>query len=161
MRIKSQLFRKVGAWYIKRRTKLKALLLVNMFIWIFVYGFYAEFKAQPVMAGETYVVMPKQTEEQIKIEGIQEMIKIVATLYGQDIKQALAVAECESQFVSSKTGDVEKGKATSFGLWQFHLHAHPEVSKACALDPVCSTFQAMEHWKAGGQRLWTCYNLKF
>lgn len=30
-------------------------------------------------------------------------------------------------------------QGTSYGLWQIHLPAHPDVSVACAEDPVCAT----------------------
>lgn len=49
-----------------------------------------------------------------------------------------AVALAESGGRPDAVGD----GGTSFGLWQIHLPAHPEVSQACALDPGCAASAA-------------------
>lgn len=49
-----------------------------------------------------------------------------------------AVALAESGGDPAAVGD----QGTSFGLWQIHLPAHPEVSQACALDPSCAAAAA-------------------
>lgn len=45
-----------------------------------------------------------------------------------------AVALAESGGDPGAVGDA----GTSFGLWQIHLSAHPEVTQPCALDPHCA-----------------------
>lgn len=49
-----------------------------------------------------------------------------------------AVALAESGGDPGAVGDA----GTSFGLWQIHLPAHPDVTQACALDPRCAAAAA-------------------
>lgn len=49
-----------------------------------------------------------------------------------------AIALAESGGRPDAVGD----DGTSFGLWQIHLPAHPDVSQACALDPSCAAAAA-------------------
>lgn len=45
-----------------------------------------------------------------------------------------AIALAESGGRTDAVGD----NGSSFGLWQIHLPAHPDVTQACALDPGCA-----------------------
>jgi hypothetical protein len=150
----------IRTWWRRNAFKIKIVLILNIFVWLGAYAFWVEFKAQPVLAKETIVSYPRTTPEQQKVLDLKETVKTIIELYGQDVGLAFKVIECESSWEPKREGDFIKGKPHAFGLWQFWPEYHPEVTKACALDPVCSTFQAMEHWKRGGQKLWTCYNLK-
>lgn len=110
-----------------------------------------------------FVVVKLPESETIK-PTTKEMVMKIVDFYGQDKLIVNVVIQCESQWSSTKPGDSNQ----SFGLWQWHLKSHPEISKSCALNPVCSTYMAMEHispqgkyFKEGGWKLWTCYNMKF
>ncbi len=50
-----------------------------------------------------------------------------------------AIALAESGGRTDAVGD----GGTSYGLWQIHLPAHPDVSQACALDPGCAAAAAV------------------
>ena len=63
-------------------------------------------------------------------------------------------ALCESGFNASAIGD----SGGSYGLWQIHLPAWPEITKEQALDPVWSTQWAVEKFQED-PTIWTCYNL--
>lgn len=51
-----------------------------------------------------------------------------------DIGTAVAIALAESGGDTNAVGD----QGTSFGLWQIHLPAHPDISQQCAVDPACA-----------------------
>jgi murein DD-endopeptidase MepM/ murein hydrolase activator NlpD len=57
-----------------------------------------------------------------------------------DTTTAAAVAMAESGGDTNAVGD----QGTSFGLWQIHLPAHPDVSQACAVDAACAARAARE-----------------
>ena len=51
----------------------------------------------------------------------------------------------------NKDGSVDRG------LWQISSYYHPEVSKNCALNPICSTYEAIKIIKARGFQEWVAY----
>lgn len=68
---------------------------------------------------------------------------------------AVQVALCESGLNPASVGD----HGTSFGLWQIHLPAHPDITKEQALDPVWSTRWAAQMFAKGYASRWTCARL--
>lgn len=68
------------------------------------------------------------------------------------IGAAIALAESGGQ--TDKVGD----NGSSFGLWQIHLPAHPEVSQGCAFDPACAA-SAVLRISSGGTNWqpWTTF----
>ena len=65
-------------------------------------------------------------------------------------------ALCESGFNTLAIGD----SGGSYGLWQIHLPAWPEITKEQALNPVWSTQWAVEKFILEPQ-IWTCYNMLY
>ncbi len=41
-----------------------------------------------------------------------------------------------------------------YGLWQINLHHNPDVTRSCALDPVCSTRWAINEIQSGNLWKW-------
>lgn len=64
---------------------------------------------------------------------------------GYEHEVAVAVAEAESGGRPDAVGD----GGTSLGLWQIHLPAHPDVSRACAVDPPCAARAAFQISRGG------------
>jgi Lysozyme like domain len=62
-----------------------------------------------------------------------------------DVDTAAAVAMAESGGNPNAVGDA----GTSFGLWQIHLPAHPEVDRARVLDPTYNAAQALRIARQG------------
>lgn len=62
------------------------------------------------------------------------------------------VGWCESRFKSEAVGD----RGTSFGVYQIHLPAHPDISKEQALDPRFNIRWAAEQFAAGRESMWSC-----
>jgi hypothetical protein len=95
---------------------------------------------------------------------LKETVMEIVDFYGVNRETVEIVVQCESQWQPEKIGD----NGHSFGLWQWHLKSHPEITKSCALNPICSTYVAMEHispqgkyFKEGGWNLWTCYLMHY
>lgn len=97
---------------------------------------------------------------------IEEYIKQVAIDHGLNVERFLYTAKCESGFnpkiQSQHTYSNERygpvgSQEQSYGLWQIHLPAHPDISKEQALDPIWSTDWAADEWVAGRQSQWSCY----
>lgn len=82
-----------------------------------------------------------------------DFIAAEATLDGVDPSVALHIAKAESSMNSDAVGD----HGTSFGLFQIHLPAHPDISEEEAENPVFSTEWAMIQLKEGNCDIWsTC-----
>lgn len=64
-----------------------------------------------------------------------------AKRWGVNVEMALFIAQHESTFDPTRVGDA----STSYGMWQIHLPAHPDVTIASAQDPIWSTQWAMAH----------------
>jgi hypothetical protein len=71
-----------------------------------------------------------------------------------DVDTAAAVAMAESGGNPSAIGD----GGTSFGLWQIHLPAHPEVDRMRVLDPVYNAAEALRIARQGADwSPWTTF----
>ena len=66
-----------------------------------------------------------------------------------------AIAKCESNFNPKAIGDHGK----SVGVFQIYLPAHPEVSKAEALNPYFSLVWAIDKFHKGEIGIWSCYHI--
>ena len=89
-------------------------------------------------------------------EDIERYIRQVAREHGVDENMFVAVAKCESGFNPLAHGDGHLGG--SYGIWQIHKPAHPDVSYEEATDIEFSTLWAVEKWKIN-PKIWTCYRL--
>ena len=63
------------------------------------------------------------------------------------------ISVCESGLNSAAVGD----RGTSFGLFQIHLPAHPNVKKSQAFDPFFSIAWAIDKFHNDELGIWTCY----
>lgn len=85
-------------------------------------------------------------------EGVESFIRGVQAQYGLG-DDFTATAACEGQFNPLAEGD----NHTSFGTWQIHLPAHPEISKKQAEDINWSTEWAAQQFLKGSADIWTCH----
>lgn len=81
------------------------------------------------------------------------ILEAYAAHYGIDSKTFVATAECESSFNANAVGDHD----SSFGIFQIHLPAHPDITQAEAEDPFWATNWAAQQFAAGKQNEWTCF----
>ena len=83
---------------------------------------------------------------------VKDYITTEALIVGVDPQIALKTAKIESGYDKNQIGD----KGTSYGIWQIHLPAHPDVSKSQAQDIIFSTEWAMNEMKKdGGCKIWS------
>lgn len=87
----------------------------------------------------------------------EDIVLSYAVKYGIKGSVFLDTLKCESDLDADAVGDY----GTSFGVAQIHLPAHPEITKAEALDPLWSINWAAEEFAAGHAGLWTCYRKLF
>lgn len=83
-----------------------------------------------------------------------DIITAYAAHYGIPAQPLIDTLYCESDFNPDAVGDND----TSFGVAQIHLPAHPEITKAEALDPLWAINWAAAQFAAGREHEWTCYN---
>lgn len=83
---------------------------------------------------------------------LQDLASTTAAKYGVDPVAIQAVMGCESHWNIAAVGDF----GTSFGLSQIHLPAHPDITKAEALDPIFSMNYMAQEFAKGKANLWTC-----
>jgi hypothetical protein len=65
----------------------------------------------------------------------------------------LDTLKCESKLNPAAVGDY----GTSFGVAQIHLPAHPDITRAEALDPFFSINYAAREFAGGNASMWSCY----
>jgi hypothetical protein len=87
---------------------------------------------------------------------IQGTIDAYARLYGVSAKELYDILNCESGLNPQAEGDKENGQFTSFGISQIHLIAHPDITKAEALDYDFSIQFMAEQISKGNAQIWTC-----
>lgn len=104
--------------------------------------------------------------EEIKLDftsatTVKTYIELKAMEKGVDPKLALRIAKCESNFVPQQSKHIRKDgtREKSFGVWQIHLPAHPEITKQQAMDVEWSTDWALNQMKKGNAKIWSCYRL--
>lgn len=101
---------------------------------------------------------------EIDVSGeVPQYIITKAIEYGVDPYMAIHVAWNESQFNCNAEGDFSTttNKFTSFGCWQIHQPAHPEVTIKQAKNIEWSTEWSMKEMKKNGCRIWsTCHSYK-
>jgi hypothetical protein len=103
------------------------------------------------------VAVASAPERGIEEYSTTELISYFAEKYKVSEHQMLVTGKCESSFDKIAVGD--KGK--SFGLWQIHLPAHPDITKEQAFDPVFSTEWTAQEFSKGHQKQWTCWRDNF
>lgn len=84
----------------------------------------------------------------------EDIITSYAIHYGIPAQPLIKTLTCESGLNKDAIGD----NGTSFGIAQLHLPAHPEITKAQALDPLWSINYAAKQFAEGHQKLWSCFN---
>lgn len=86
---------------------------------------------------------------------ITDYIVTESLVNGVDPQLILNTAKFESRLNPHAVGDHN----TSFGLYQIHLPAHSEISRAQAEDIVWSTQWTINEMRKNGCRIWsTCSN---
>lgn len=83
---------------------------------------------------------------------IPQLIHHYADKYGVSEIELTGTINCESGFDPNAIGDL----GTSFGLSQIHLPAHPDITKAQALDPDFAIQFMAEQFSEGNAKIWTC-----
>ena len=78
----------------------------------------------------------------------------LAGFRGYPLRVIVAIAQAESNLIPYAIGP-----ANEVGILQFYLPAHPDISRSCALDALCS-FRAAYRLSNGGHNFsqWTTYN---
>lgn len=89
-------------------------------------------------------------------EEIERYIRQIARENGINEELFVSVSKCESGLNPLAHGDGHLGG--SYGLWQIHKPAHPDVSYEQATNIEWSTQWAIEKWKIN-PKIWTCYRL--
>ncbi len=95
-------------------------------------------------------------------EARTQVLQMVAEA-GFDPQVAIKIITCESGWnptnehwnppTATRPGSWDRG------LWQINMTAHPEVTLACANDPICSTkFAIVLMQSKRGLNHWTCYS---
>src|SRR2546429_349830 len=85
------------------------------------------------------------------------LAELIAKYTGWNAQQAhiaIAIAMAESGINPNAQNSIG-----ATGIWQILLRAHPDVSEACARDPICSTKAAYRIWQAAGNSFspWTTF----
>ena len=80
---------------------------------------------------------------------------------GLNMYEAYAIIQCESSWDPDAHGVNWNNKAgVDRGLFQISSLYHPEVSNACAYDPICNTKEAIRiHNEWNGWGAWSCGKL--
>lgn len=87
----------------------------------------------------------------------EDIIRSYAAHYGIPATPLIKTLKCESNFNSSAVGD----HGTSFGVAQIHLPAHPDITKAEALDPLFAIDWAAHQFSLNHQSMWSCFNMLY
>lgn len=98
-------------------------------------------------------VRPQAPGGHFTVEELRQLARD-AGFFGDAANVAAAVAMAESGGNPNAVGD----EGTSFGLWQFHMPAHPGSTVARAMDPLSAARWAYELSKGGlDWSAWTTY----
>lgn len=89
------------------------------------------------------------------------IIAAYARKYDVSATEMAETLQCESRFKPNALGDYRDSEPTSFGVAQIHLPAHPEVTRAQALDPIWSIEWTAKEFAAGRAWQWTCHRNLF
>lgn len=87
----------------------------------------------------------------------EDILRAYAIKYAINGDEFVATAKCESKFRANAKGDYEDGVPTSFGVFQIHLSAHKEITKAQAMDPLFAIDWSAKEFAAGRAYEWTCW----
>lgn len=86
------------------------------------------------------------------LSDITTLIRDSSAFWGVSYDQMLNTLDCESKLDPNAIGDY----GTSFGISQIHLPAHPEISKAQALDPHWAIEYMAKNISTGHASFWSC-----
>ncbi len=88
------------------------------------------------------------------------ILQAIASKFEIDATAFIAVAECESHFIPQQSRVPLKGgpngRENSWGIYQINLSAHPDVTRAQAMDPWFAAGWSAKKFKDGEQDMWTC-----
>lgn len=96
------------------------------------------------------------TSPQELLDGTSTVLALISRYsasYGVSEADLKATLTCESHLKPDAIGD----QGTSFGIAQIHLPAHPNISKAQALDPAFAIRWTAQQFAQGHQAMWTCW----
>ncbi len=85
---------------------------------------------------------------------MKEYVAFVAGKEGVSVKDALAVAKCESGFNKDALHSTEK--EYSVGIFQINLKAHTEITEEEARNPFLNINWAIDQLALGRWDMWTC-----
>lgn len=88
----------------------------------------------------------------ISTSSVAALIKIDAAKYGVNATELYNTIECESGLRGDRVG-----LAGELGVVQIYLPAHPDITRAQALDERFSIDFAARSFAAGYAHWWTCY----
>ena len=109
----------------------------------------------PTVQAQELIPAPIMEDSPVSTTTVDALIHINATKYGVSYEHLYKTLWCESKLVSGAIGD----NGTSFGVAQIHLPAHPDITRAQALDPRFAVAWAAKQFSLGHASAWTCYNL--
>lgn len=95
---------------------------------------------------------PIETPTPVPTPRLVQLILDTAAAHKIDGERFLATARCESGLKSDAIGD----GGNSYGLFQIHLPAHPNVTAEQALDPNFAVEWSAQKFKIN-PLIWTCY----
>lgn len=113
--------------------------------------------APSVLASTTQYTANTLPEALYAPRTIDELIHDSSIKYGVSEAVMRNVIQCESSGNPNAVGD----GGQSFGLVQIYLPAHPEVTRAEALDPEFAVEFLAQNLSEGRGRMWTCYRLLY
>jgi hypothetical protein len=114
--------------------------------------------ATPVFA--SYSPISEELSPEPVPHDLDALISEYSTLYGLNEARFRAVQKCENPDLVPQSLIVKNGiQENSWGPWQIHLTAWPEISKEQALDLDWSTRWAAQQWANGNARIWSCYRI--
>ena len=89
-------------------------------------------------------------------------IQCLAPYYGVNTDTAEFIAKHESQFVWDQKGDysTSTGRYTSYGIYQLHLPAHPDITVREATDPVFNVTWSLIQMSIGNLNIWSSWKFR-
>jgi hypothetical protein len=115
-----------------------------------------------------YVKEPEHTIELIETDmpdaALHELLIRTADKYGIDWKPLYEVVKCESAgtfdpTIQSYYTYPNGGREQSYGICQYHLPDHPDMTREQAEDPAYCLDRMAREWSEGKQNKWSCFKI--
>lgn len=101
------------------------------------------------------IAPPSAHASDLSVDDLKTIATAEAAAHNLDTTRFLKVIDCESHWDATTVGDGGR----SFGLVQIFLPAHPEITKAQALDAYWALNWAAEQWALHHEAMWSCFKL--